>query len=126
MAQVEAEVRAVQEECSNMDETECPKRASWRLIQLLSLAPSLSLSPSLYLSLSLSPSLGKFDVSVTFKIFLILKFSLSLVTEAMVHIHTRVLEGYLALQPQLFKVNDEVHPRKSDEIRAELPSMPQC
>lgn len=55
MAQVEAEVRAVQEECSNMDETECLKRASWRLIQLLSLAPSFSLS--------LSPSLGKFDVS---------------------------------------------------------------
>ena len=52
MGQVEAEVRAVQEECSNMDETECLKRASWRLIQLLSLAPSLSLSPSLYLSLS--------------------------------------------------------------------------
>lgn len=47
MAQVEAEVRAVQEECSNMDETECLKRASWHLIQLLSLAPSLSLSPHL-------------------------------------------------------------------------------
>ena len=50
MAQVEAEVRAVQEECSNMDETECLKRASWRLIQLLSLAPSFSLSLSPHLS----------------------------------------------------------------------------
>ena len=116
MAQVEAEVRAVQEECSNMDETECLKRASWHLIHSLSISISCD-----YLMFH--------DISgiIIFKIFLILEFSLSLVTEAMVHIHTRVLEGYLAFQPQLFMINDEVHPRKSDdEIFAELASMPQC